>query len=138
MNQKFLQWIVSFLFIISSSLNFKAKAQEQEASVLEQIKETGLVKVAIREDAFPFSYKDNSGNFSGICLDIINLIVKQIKKETKRDILLVKIYESSLSNRFELVEDNIAYLECGPNTIIPQTSENIQYSNPFLSLLPNY
>lgn len=131
MNQKFLQWIVSLLFIISSTLNLKAKAQEQEAPVLEQIKETGLINVAIREDAFPFSYKDASGNFSGICLDLINLIVKEIKKETKREIVLVKIYESSLSNRFELVEDNIAYLECGPNTINPQTSENIQYSNPF-------
>jgi polar amino acid transport system substrate-binding protein len=131
MNQKFLQWIVSLLFILSSSLHLKAKAQEQEAPVLEQIRETGLVNVALREDAFPFSYKDGNGNFSGICLELIDLIVEQIKKETNREILLVKIYESSLSNRFELVEDNIAYLECGPNTINPQTTENIQYSNPF-------
>lgn len=127
MTQKILLWIVSLLFLMISSLNVKA----QEETVLQEIERTGLVKLGIREDAFPFGYKDADNNFAGICIDLFDLIVKQIKQELNKDILAIKIYKSSLINRFDLVEDKIIYLECGPNTINLKTTSNIQFSKPF-------
>jgi polar amino acid transport system substrate-binding protein len=127
MTQKILRWIVSLLLIVSSPLSTKA----QEETVLQEIERTGLIKLAIRENAFPFGYKDVDNNFAGICIDLFDSLVEQIKIELNRDIFAIKIYESTLSNRFDLVENRIVHLECGPNTIAPQLPRNVQFSNPF-------
>jgi polar amino acid transport system substrate-binding protein len=127
MIQKILLWIVSLLFFVSSSLDVKA----QEETVLQEIERTGLIKLGIRAGAFPFGYKDVDNNFAGICIDLFETVIDEIKKELKRDILAIKLYESNLINRFNLVENRIIHLECGPNTIDPQSTRNIEFSNPF-------
>ncbi|OKH21608.1 amino acid ABC transporter substrate-binding protein [Hydrococcus rivularis NIES-593] len=127
MNQKILLWIVSLLFFVGLPLDIKA----QEETILQEIERTGLVKLGIRAGAFPFGYKDADNNFAGICVDLFKTVVDEIKKELKRDILAIKLYESNLINRFNLVENRIVHLECGPNTIDPQLPRNVQFSNSF-------
>ncbi len=98
--------------------------------ILEKIEKTGLIKVALREDAAPFSYRDLNGDLRGICLDIINLIKQNLQNKFNRDELLVEIFKSSLYSRFDLIEDGTAYLECGPNTINENLDNNIVFSQP--------
>lgn len=121
------------LLIILSSfliLNFSLALPAQEATVLEQIKETGLLKVAMREDAVPFGYEDLDNNLSGICLDVINLINKKIKEELNKQIVTVKLFQSTLYNRFDLIKNGVVNLECGPNTIRDSDAE-VAFSAPF-------
>lgn len=127
MNQKILLGIVSIFFFVNSPLSLVA----QQETVLQEIERSGLVKFGIREDAFPFAYKDSDNSYRGICLDIFELIVEKVKQESKREIIAIRLAESTLSNRFELVEDRIAHLECGPNTINATNNRNIQFSSPF-------
>ncbi|MCU0533887.1 MAG: amino acid ABC transporter substrate-binding protein [Hydrococcus sp. Prado102] len=127
MTQKIFLWIVSLFFFVNPSLNLLA----QEETVIQEIEQTGLIKLGIREDAFPFGYKDPDNNFRGICLDIFKLIVEKVRQETKREIVAIRLAESTLTNRFELIEDRIIHLECGPNTINAKTNRNVQFSNPF-------
>lgn len=127
MKQKIFLWIISFFFFLNPSFNLLA----QKETVLQEIEQTGSIKLGIREDAFPFGYKDANNNFSGICLDIFELIVEKVRQESKREIIAIRLAESTLSNRFELIEDRIAHLECGPNTIDANNTRNIQFSNPF-------
>lgn len=134
MTQKIFLWIVSIFFFVNPSFSLLA----QEETVLQEIERTGLVKLGIREDAFPFGYKDSNNNYGGICLDIFELIVEKVRQESKREIVAIRLAESTLSNRFELIEDRIAHLECGPNTINAQNDRNVQFSNPFLSLERNF
>lgn len=115
--------IIFFLF--NYSLPVKAE------TILERIKRTGLLKVGVRSDAIPFGYRDNNNQLKGICLDFIALLKEDLKKEINRDIITVKVLISTLYNRFEIVEDNLVYLECGPNTIREIDDYEVEFSNAF-------
>ncbi len=100
-------------------------------SVLENIERTGVLKVGIRSDAIPFGYLDNNKELKGICFDFVNLLKEELKTNIDRDIILVKLLVSTLYNRFEIVEDQIVYLECGPNTIREVEEYEVEFSEPF-------
>ncbi|WP_049802664.1 amino acid ABC transporter substrate-binding protein [Gloeothece verrucosa] len=119
-------FLISLLFF-----NFSSFLQAQETSVLDNIQKTGLLRVAMREDAVPFGYKDLDNNLNGICLDVINLIRQQIQEELNKQIITVKLFQSTLYNRFDLVKDGLVDLECGPNTIRQASDLAIAFSDPF-------
>ena len=100
-------------------------------SVLDRVKDTGVVKLAIREDASPFGYLDRAGNLQGYCLDFFALLRNKLTQELKRDVIAVRLLKSRLANRFELVERGFVDLECGPNTIRDNLTNNIGFSQPF-------
>ena len=116
--------------IICSTFLFPVSAQAQ---VLEEIQQTGVLKVGVRIDAAPFGYLQSNGNLSGYCISFVELLRQRVKQELNRSVLLVKLYRSSTANRFDLVDGNIAYLECGPNTIQDNLDYNIHFSTPFFS-----
>lgn len=118
----------SFLIIF---LLFNYSLPVKAETILERIKRTGLLKVGVRSDAIPFGYRDNNNQLKGICLDFIALLKEDLKKEINRDIITVKVLISTLYNRFEIVEDNLVYLECGPNTIREIDDYEVEFSNAF-------
>ena len=102
---------------------------KREESILEQIRRTGLLKVAMRRDASPFGYLNSQQQWSGYCSDLA--VALQNYLATKLDLDLgVKLVElpSTLENRFTLIQEDIVDLECGPNTI-RQDIEGISFSN---------
>ncbi|MDV3000866.1 MAG: Glutamate/aspartate import solute-binding protein [Chroococcopsis gigantea SAG 12.99] len=117
--------------IVSALLTASFILPSQAESVLDKIKRTGLLEVGIRDDAAPFGYRDRYNNLEGVCLDLINLIKEEIKKELSLDIISIKIYQSTLNNRFELVSNKRIDLECAYNTITHKPDANIDFSRPF-------
>lgn len=109
-------------------------AQEPPApTVLETIRTTGLLNIAIREDAVPLGYRDLNNDWSGICLDFAAILKRQVIANIQQPAILVKLFKSTLFNRFDLVNDQVVYLECGPNSIRPDLSyDNVTFSQPFL------
>ncbi|MEA5508880.1 amino acid ABC transporter substrate-binding protein [Crocosphaera sp. UHCC 0190] len=103
----------------------------QTETVLEKINQTGLLKVGIREDAVPFGYRDINGDLNGLCLDFIAVVRGELQRKLNKKVIAIKLYKSTLFNRFELVSDRIVDLECGPNTIRAVSDYNIQFSSPF-------
>ncbi|MGK7872708.1 MAG: amino acid ABC transporter substrate-binding protein [Xenococcaceae cyanobacterium] len=98
---------------------------------MEEIERTGVIKVAIRSDAVPFGYINLDNNLTGLCLDFIALLRKEIKRQFNRDILTVRLFKSTLFNRFEIVEQKIVHIECGPNTIRSDIKYDVDFSEPF-------
>ena len=98
--------------------------------VLQKIQRTGVLNVAIREDAPPFGYLDANNNQQGYCLDFFALLKKQLTEKLKRNTLSTKLFKSTPSNRFTLV-GNTVDLECGPNTIRLDIPENTSFSSDF-------
>ncbi len=102
----------------------------REESVLEQIRRTGVLKLAMRRDASPFGYLDSQQQWSGYCSDLAVALQNHLAK--KLDLNLgVQLAElpSTLENRFSLIQEDIVELECGPNTI-RQDIEGITFSEP--------
>ncbi|MFM7715456.1 MAG: amino acid ABC transporter substrate-binding protein, partial [Microcystis sp.] len=88
--------IILTLVILS---NVFAALPAKSEMVLEKIKRTGLLEVAMREDAIPFGYRDSNNNLQGLCLDFIQLLREELKHKLNLQIISVKIYKSTLFNR---------------------------------------
>ena len=101
-------------------------------TVLEEIERTGVFKVAVREDAVLFGYLDLNDNLRGYCLDLIAVLQKRIERAINRDTLTVRLFKSTVGNRFALVDNKVVHLECGPNTIRSNLSySEVEFSQPF-------
>jgi polar amino acid transport system substrate-binding protein len=119
--------------LITGSLSLFCLASPVKAeTVLAKIQRTGVLTVAIREDAPPFGYLDVNNNLEGYCLDFFALLEKQLKKDLERNTLGIKLFKSTPVNRFNLVSENAVDLECGPNTIRSDIPENVNFSESFV------
>lgn len=125
MYRQFTAWLISGLIFALAS---PVKAE----GTLEKIERTGVLKVALREDAPPFGYVDDNGKLQGYCLDFFTLLESRLTKELERNSLSIKLYKSTPANRFNLVSRDIIDLECGPNTIRSDLDENIGFSTGYL------
>ena len=121
----FHHWLLTTTFVLG--LQFPAQSQ----TVLETIRETGVLKVAIREDAAPFGYVNSADNLQGFCLDFFTLLEEKLKEQLPRNSLIIRLLKSTVSNRFNLVEEGLSDIECGPNTIRELSSPEVTFSRPF-------
>ena len=118
-------------FLTGSLFLFGLAASAKAEATLNKIQRTGVLNVAIREDAPPFGYLDANENLQGYCLDFFALLETQLIEELKRNTLSLKLYKSTAGNRFDLLARNIVDLECGPNTIRSDIPENTNFSTSF-------
>ncbi|MGY6529480.1 MAG: transporter substrate-binding domain-containing protein [Cyanobacterium sp.] len=114
-----------------SGINLFVNSAIKAETVLERIESQGLLRVGINPHEIPFSYRDNSGELQGICLDLVNLIKKELRQSLNRNIITTHIFSSNLSNRFQIVQDGIVDLECGANSIREIENYNVSFSQPF-------
>ncbi|MDJ1176646.1 transporter substrate-binding domain-containing protein [Roseofilum capinflatum] len=102
--------------------------------VLEEIQNTGTLKVGIRKDAAPFGYME-SGEWKGLCLQMMESFAEELEQELNRPIELQTIEstlnESSPNGRYRSVRDGQVHLECGPNTISTTPPQGTQFSFRF-------
>ena len=104
---------------------------QREETILNQIKHTGVLKVAMRRDASPFGYIDEQQRWTGYCGDLAVELQKYLTSKLGLN-LAIDLVElpSTLENRFSLIQEDTVHLECGPNTI-RQDVEGIAFSVPF-------
>lgn len=119
--------LISSLLIFSISISTPVNAE----TVLKQIQRTGILRVAIREDAPPFGYLDADDNLQGYCLDFFALLKQQLVSNLERNTLSIKLLKSTSRNRFILIKNHNVDLECGPNTIQTDVPNNISFSSAF-------
>ena len=117
-------------FLISGLFLFSASTAKAEG-VLDKIQRTGVLNLAIRQDAPPFGYLNANDELQGYCLDFFALLEKQLIARLKRNTLSLKLFKSTADNRFDLVSRNIVALECGPNTIRSDIPKNTDFSTSF-------
>ena len=117
---------------IASSLYLAGGAAAVKAEgTLGKIQRTGVLELAIREDAPPFGYTNANRQLQGYCLDLFALLEARLLTELDRDSLSIKLLKSTASNRFSLVASNLIDLECGPNTIVAEPLESTSFSKSF-------
>ena len=99
------------------------------SSVLEDLEETGVLRVGIRSEAAPFGYIDQQSVWAGFCFDMAEQLAQSLAEEESLEVDLIA-FPSNLSNRFEIVRDGAVHLECGPNTIRSDI-DGVEFSEPF-------
>ncbi len=121
------------LGLISSLLFWTLALPAVGETVLEKIQRTGILKVALREDAAPFGYADEQGNLQGYCLDFFWLLEQKLITTLERNTIIVRLHKSTAENRVALVANRTVNLECGPNTIRSDIPDNVQFSDSFFA-----
>ncbi|MGK7922513.1 MAG: transporter substrate-binding domain-containing protein, partial [Trichodesmium sp.] len=102
------------------------------ASVLQEIEETGVLKVGVRKDAVLFGYENSEGEWIGFCRTFADALANSLSQELNNTIS-VKTVLSNLQTREAIVRNGTVHFECGPNTISSrkEVEENIKYSRSF-------
>lgn len=100
-------------------------------SILDDIRQSRLVRIGIRADAPPFGYISSEGEWTGYCFAMGNALSNYLTALVDQPIKTVFL-PSTVGDRFDLVRNDTVHLECGPNTIRTDVAD-IQFSEPFFA-----
>jgi ABC-type amino acid transport substrate-binding protein len=117
--------------IIPPPLVAEATTPTSASSVLQEIQQKGILRASIRADAPPFALVEANGERKGYCMDLLTGLAARLQTQLNRPVTLEITTPSTLENRFTLVQNRTAYLECGPNTITRNPVEGTAFSTPF-------
>ncbi|WP_324283051.1 alpha/beta hydrolase [Cyanobacterium aponinum UTEX 3221] len=118
-------------FAIETSLVVTPSWENQNLSILEEIKKTGVLKIAYPQNNEPLGYINQDGEWSGFCSFLGHSLADYLESNFDFDfeIKLVSIPSDS-DNLFNLITTNQVHLECGQ--IISNNINKIVFSIPFM------
>ena len=90
-------------------------AQELEGR-LKQIHDTGIVRLAYRSDANPFSFVSQNGRPDGYTIDLCKFIASALGRELKKNLSTEWVPVNS-QNRFNSIAAGVADIECGSSSV---------------------
>ena len=88
----------------------------EHKGTLDQIKESGKVRVGFRESEPPMSFLDKQGKPAGYSIDLCTRIVNEVKNELKNPDILIEFVPVRATNRFDAVANNSIDILCGSTT----------------------
>lgn len=107
-----------------------AGAGNAAADVLDQIKETAKIRLAVRMDAPPFSAKGEDGKATGYSVALCVEVAEEIKKQLDLPQLTVEFIEVTAEDRFGALTEGHADLLCEATTATLARREVMDFSIP--------
>ena len=99
-----------------------------EASTLDQIKESGVIKIGFRETEPPMSFKDQDGKAVGYSIELCERVVTAVKSEIGRTDITVDYVPVTSENRFSALEEGAIDILCGSTTKTLSRSELVDFT----------
>ena len=90
-------------------------AQELEGR-LKQIHDTGIIRLAYRSDAKPFSFVSQNGKPDGYTIDLCKFIASALGRELNKNLSTEWVPVDS-QNRFDSIAAGVADIECGSSSV---------------------
>ena len=103
-------------------------AGEASAGTLDVIKRDKAVRIAYRDDARPFSYKDGNGQPAGYMVDLCRAVAKNVAKQLQTSSLKLVYVPVTAANRFETIRQNKADLLCEATSATLARRELVDFS----------
>ncbi len=98
--------------------------------VLENVKETGVLKVGCREAAPPFAYVDEKGNMVGFSQDMAFLLAKKMEERVGREVKVKQVPFAGAS-RILVVQNGTIDVEMGSSTHNGPREDVLDFSLPY-------
>jgi len=102
----------------------------EPATTLGAVKKTAKLKLGYRDDARPFSYRDESGNAAGYTVALCQKIAEQVKTDLGLASLSVEWVPVTLEGRFNAVRDGKVDLLCGADSVTLARRKEVSFSIP--------
>jgi len=100
------------------------------ADTLDRIGQEKAIRIAYREDAPPFSYKDKIGEPSGFMVDLCRAVAKHLADQRSLPSLNVVYVPVTAADRFEAIAQQKADLLCEPTSVTLSRREQVDFSIP--------
>jgi ABC-type amino acid transport substrate-binding protein len=100
------------------------------AGHLDRISQEKVIRVAYREDAPPFSYKNKIGEPVGFMIDLCREVAKKLADQLQLGSLNVAYVAVTAADRFEAIRQNKADLLCEPTSATLSRREMVDFSVP--------
>lgn len=106
----------AFLFLVALACGAdRASAQELEGR-LKHIHESGIIRLAYRSDANPFSFVSPQGQPDGYSVDLCKYIASALDSQLGKKLAIEWIPVDS-QNRFDTIAAGVADIECGASSV---------------------
>jgi ABC-type amino acid transport substrate-binding protein len=105
-----------------------AWAGHASAGTLDHIRQGKIVRLAYREDAPPFSYKDNIGEPAGYMVDLCRAVAKSLAEQLQLDDLSVVYVPVTAAYRFEAIQQDKADILCEPTSATLARRKTVDFS----------
>ncbi|AUC61381.1 polar amino acid transport system substrate-binding protein [Cyanobacterium sp. HL-69] len=101
-------------------------------NIMEQIKETGVIRAGYRPDTVPFAFVDDDGKPIGYAIELLELIKEETEARLGKPIEL-ELIKITPSNRFEQITEGIIDIECGSTTITWERNKYVDFSASYFA-----
>jgi ABC-type amino acid transport substrate-binding protein len=118
-----LAYLAALLIIAGGSFGGAASA-----GTLDRIGQDRTLRMPYREDARPFSYKDQIGQPAGFMVDLCREVAKKLAKEQNLTPLNVTYVAVTAADRFEAIRQQKADLLCEPTSATLSRRELVDFS----------
>jgi len=98
------------------------------AGTLDRIRQDKAIRIAYREDAPPFSYKNTIGEPAGFMVDLCRAVAKKLTDQLQLSGLSILYVPVTAANRFDAIEQNKADLLCEPTSATLSRRELVDFS----------
>jgi len=98
------------------------------AQTLDQVRESGVLKIGFREDAAPFSYKNAIDQPAGYTVELCQGVATAIAADIGRAQLALQYVPVTASSRFDAVTSGQIDLLCGATTVTLTRRETMDFS----------
>jgi ABC-type amino acid transport substrate-binding protein len=100
------------------------------AGTLDRIREKGVIRIAYREDAVPFSFKDNLNQPAGFMVELCQAVAKDIAQQMNLASLNVAYVSVTATNRFQAIQMGQADILCEPTSATLSRRKLVDFSLP--------
>ena len=90
-----------------------ATADQAAAGTLDRMRDSGKLTLGYRDDARPFSYRDESGNADGYAVALCKAVAEKIKSDQGLPALTVEWVPVGIDDQYQAVKDGKVDLLCG-------------------------
>jgi polar amino acid transport system substrate-binding protein/glutamate/aspartate transport system substrate-binding protein len=98
------------------------------AGTLDKVRQDKTIRLAVRPDAPPFSFKDTDGQPAGFMVDLCRAVAAHLADQLDLSEIKVEFVPVSAANRFDAIESGKADLLCEPTTDTLSRREHVDFS----------
>jgi polar amino acid transport system substrate-binding protein/glutamate/aspartate transport system substrate-binding protein len=100
------------------------------AGTLDTLKQAKTIRLAVRDDAPPFSYKDKTGQPAGFMVDLCRAVVKHLAGDLGVDELKIAYVPVTAADRFDAIRGGKADVLCEPTSETLSRRAQVDFSIP--------
>ncbi|MBV8107546.1 MAG: amino acid ABC transporter substrate-binding protein [Hyphomicrobiales bacterium] len=98
------------------------------AGTIEKLRQDKTIRLAVRDDAAPFSFKDANGQPAGFIVDLCRAVARNLGAQLNLAELSVVYVPVTAADRFEAIEAGKADLLCEPTSDTLSRREHVDFS----------